>query len=66
MVFIKAKGEYYYRELKRLENESHADTSTDNLVSIRKKLNNLEKELVDGLHCLFSQGKAKTCCIFSQ
>jgi len=63
MVIIKAKGEYYYRELQRLENESSISDNEKVEISRKKlKYKDLDNDLVKSFRSMFNKGKY--CVIF--
>ena len=59
MVIIKAKGEYYYRELERLENECTLSSNERAEIKCRKKRlkDSIENGLVCNFRSMFTGGK---------
>ena len=57
MVIIKAKGEYYYRELERLENEPELTEKEKKDISRRKKkYQELDNDMIKCFQSLFTGG----------
>lgn len=58
MVIIKAKGEYYYRELQRLESEGALSDNEKVEISCKKlKYKDLDNDLVKSFRSMFNKGK---------
>lgn len=66
MVIIKAKGEYYYRELQRIEREC-TSLSTKELADIKCKKKRIKENLDNGLvrtfRSMFIGGKIGSHCV---
>lgn len=57
MVIIKAKGEYYRRELERLEKEKNlTDSEKKEVINRKTKLKTIEKDIVKNFRSIFNKG----------
>ena len=58
-MLIKAKGEYYYRELERLE-KIHQQNLNGELIYRKMRIKEVDSELIERVRCMFSKGKVSS------